>query len=84
MQSYYFSLNISSDEYLRYYKGEATHVMVYTYSGHRLSFPARNLREFIALNGIHGEFCIKVDNNNRMISLELIKDSSSYHLSKRC
>ncbi len=72
MQRYYFSLSISADEYLRYYRGEAAKVLVYTHNGQRLSFPARHLRKFVAINGIHGKFCMTIDHNNRMISLERI------------
>lgn len=70
MQQFYFSLNISPSDYLRYYQGSADRVVVRCHDGRNLSIPAIKLRGFVTTAGIKGWFCITVDQNNRFISLE--------------
>ncbi len=70
MQHFYFSLNISPSEYLRYYQGSAGRVIVRASDGRNLSIPAMKLRGFVTTEGIKGRFCIIVDQDHRFISLE--------------
>ena len=70
MQRFYFSLEITAAEYLRYYRGAAARVMVRAQDGRSLSLPAANLRRFVATDGVRGRFCLTVDDDNRMVSLE--------------
>ncbi|WP_040844840.1 DUF2835 domain-containing protein [Thiorhodococcus drewsii] len=70
MQRFYFRLQISPTEYLRHYQGSAGRVVVRSHDGRNLSFPASNLRQFVSINGIHGEFCLTVDDNHRLVSIE--------------
>lgn len=70
MQRFYFRLQISPTEYLRHYRGSADRVVVRAHDGRSLSLPATNLRQFVSANGIHGEFCLTVDDDHRLISIE--------------
>ncbi len=76
MQRFYFNLAIAPSEYLRYYQGAAARVLVRAQDGRSLSIPALNLRRFVTANGVQGRFCLTVDENNRMISLE--RQSASF------
>lgn len=68
-----FSLYISSDEYLTYYRGESKYVLTRSYDGRSVKFPASYLRRFISDQGISGEFEIEFDKNNRFRDIRRIK-----------
>ncbi len=70
MRRLYFSLNISPQDYLRYYRGAAARVVARTQDGRTLSLPAARLRPFITHAGIQGRFCATIDAENRLITLE--------------
>lgn len=70
MRQFYFRLQISADDYLRYYRGAAANVVVRATDGRNLSFPASNLRRFVTQGGIAGDFCLTVSDDNRLVSLE--------------
>ena len=72
-QRFYFSLAISQDQFLRHYQGRANMVQVLSECGQSLRFPATRLRPLLTHSGIHGRFCLTVDNNNRFISLQQLK-----------
>jgi len=65
-----FNLQISQDQYLRYYQGSAGAVQVYSECGQRLRFPAARLRPFLTHNGIQGRFQITVSAENRFLELK--------------
>jgi Protein of unknown function (DUF2835) len=67
-----FTLHISADEILRYYRGQAGMVSVVADDGRRLRFPAVSLRRFVTDGGIHGRFVIRFDENNRLLGVERI------------
>ena len=71
---YHFSLHISQQEYLRYYKGDAKTVQVRSIQGLLLQFPASALKSHVTHQGIQGHFVIKFDANNKLISLNKIAD----------
>jgi hypothetical protein len=64
-----FSLDISSDDYLRYYRGEAQMVQVVADDGRRIRFPASSLRPFVSRDGVRGAFEITLDGENRLLEL---------------
>ena len=70
MQRFYFNLEITASEYLRYYQGAAGRVMIRVQDGRSLSLPAANLRRFVTTEGVRGRFCLTVDDHNRLVSLE--------------
>ena len=65
-----FTLSISRNEYLRYYRGTVRDVIVRSHDGRRIQFPARLLRPFVEHGGIHGEFRLTVDEQHRLIDLQ--------------
>ncbi|MDD3517020.1 MAG: DUF2835 domain-containing protein [Chromatiales bacterium] len=69
---YFFYLDIPAEEYLRYYSGRASAVVVRANNGLRVRFPASAIRRFVTRDGIQGRFHLKVDENNRLLSLERV------------
>ncbi len=61
-----FYLDISQDEFLRYYRGSAHSVLVQAEDGRRVRLPAANLRPFLVAEGIRGRFEILLDENNSL------------------
>lgn len=70
MQRFYFSLAISASDYLPYYQGTVTTVVVRAHDGRKVSFPAAHLRRFVTANGVQGQFCMTVNDQLRFVSLE--------------
>ncbi len=66
----YFSLNVSREQALRYYKGLAKVVIVTTHTGQKLQFPAQHIRPFIDHDGIQGQFYIQFDSSNKLMKLD--------------
>ena len=64
-----FYLSLSADQWLMYYKGQVQSIVVTTFTGTRLSVPARNFVPFVSHSGIQGTFEISFDANNRIVSL---------------
>ena len=64
-----FSLNISSDDYLRYYRGSAHSVVVTSEDGRKVRFPASNLRPFVTHEGVRGRFELLLDEESRLLEL---------------
>ena len=72
MHRYEFSLRISPDAYLDYYRGLAKVVIVPTTGGETLQFPARLLVKFVTNGGIHGRFVLTCDDQHKCIDLQRI------------
>ena len=73
MTTYRVALDIDRDEYLRVYRGTARSVLAVTTDGQTLQFPVKLLQKFVMQNGVHGEFLIKVDANNKFQSITKVK-----------
>ncbi|WP_077286034.1 DUF2835 domain-containing protein [Cognaticolwellia aestuarii] len=69
--TYYFSLNLSSQDYLLYYQGVIHTIVVTTDEGLRLEFPAMHLRKFTTATGIKGRFCLQTQ-DNKFLSLNKV------------
>lgn len=65
---YYFSLNITNNEFLPYYQGKIHSIVVTTNLGKTVKFPAMHLRSHLTNQGIYGHFCLET-NNNKFLSL---------------
>lgn len=65
---YYFSLNITKNDFLPYYRGEVTSIVVTTNLGTTVKFPAMHLRQHLTSRGIYGHFCLETQ-NNKFLSL---------------
>ncbi|HED17873.1 MAG TPA: DUF2835 family protein [Gammaproteobacteria bacterium] len=67
-----FHLHLSTEQYQQYYCGEVNQVQVIDQHNHRIQFPAGMLRQHVSHDGVHGEFILKYDKDNRLISLERV------------
>ncbi len=67
-----FSLSISPEQYMEYYRGVVQQVVVRAHNGQKLQFPAKELRPFITQNGIQGNFRILYSDENKFIRIERI------------
>ncbi|MFQ5487120.1 MAG: DUF2835 domain-containing protein [Gammaproteobacteria bacterium] len=65
-----FSLNISSEQYLRYYRGTARFIVARSADGRTVKFPAGILQQFLTRDGIRGVFILRHDENNRFLAIE--------------
>jgi hypothetical protein len=70
MTSYSFQLHISPDQYLDYYRGVVKNVIVRATTGQTVQFPARMLQRFVSPEGIHGNFTLQCDDNNKCVELK--------------
>jgi hypothetical protein len=69
---YYFSLNISQNEFLPYYRGQIDSIVVKTNLGTTVQFPAMHLRRHLTSEGVFGNFCLETK-NNKFLSLTKFK-----------
>jgi len=75
VNTYRFYMQLSREEYLKYYAGEASCIQVYSEDGTSLQFPASAAKPWITHRGIEGFFIIKFDANHKLISLKKIKSN---------
>jgi glucose-6-phosphate isomerase len=68
MREVRFSLVISAEEMLRYYRGSAKDVIVTTDAGLRVQFPAQHLQRFVTPEGVRGRFALRFD-GSRIVDL---------------
>ncbi|MFC3023963.1 DUF2835 domain-containing protein [Vibrio zhugei] len=72
MKDYYFSLNISYQEFVAHYSGVAANVVVMTEQNLRLQLPASRFRPYLSQLGIRGRFRLVTDDNNKFHKLEIL------------
>lgn len=65
MSDIFFSLSITADDYLPYYRGQVKDVQVKSHDGRTVRFPANILRPFVGMDGVHGTFVLQYDENNK-------------------
>ena len=63
MVRFEFSLNISSAEYLAYYRGSANQVLARCTDGRTVQFPALLLKPFLTSAGVRGQFVLTCSDN---------------------
>ncbi len=68
---YYFSINISQQDFLPYYQGQVQTIVVNSTQGQKIQFPAMHLRQYVTSNGVKGHFCMET-RNNKFLSLTKI------------
>ncbi|MGX5173385.1 DUF2835 family protein [Aliikangiella sp. IMCC44653] len=64
-----FRLNISAQEYLKYYRGQVHSVLVVSDDGKKVRFPANLLQPYVTKLGICGYFCLRYSNLGKVIEL---------------
>lgn len=72
MNEYRFRLAIPAKKYLAYYEGAVQQVVVTLADGQRVQFPADALRRFVTRDGVHGEFVLSVDKQNKLQRIERV------------
>lgn len=72
MQESRFHLAISADHFLEYYRGAARQVVVTAQDGRTLQFPAGILQRFLDSSGIHGDFVIRFDGDNKFVDIRRV------------
>lgn len=65
-------LNISADDYLRYYSGQIKSVNATAMDGRRVQFPASILQKVVTHMGVHGRFAIEFDSAGRFQSIHRV------------
>ncbi|SHO56446.1 DUF2835 domain-containing protein [Vibrio quintilis] len=73
MKYYYFSLNISYHDYLSYYSGQASSILVITDHGLKLQLPAVHFRPFLTQLGLKGRYRLTTDEHHKFIRLEFLR-----------
>lgn len=71
-QSIQFSIKLSYDKYIAFYKGYAQNVLVRSNDGRKIQFPAEILKPYLTREGINGHFIIHFDDRNKYQSLQKI------------
>ena len=69
MKEFEFSLKITSDAWLDYYRSPQSTVVATTVDGRRIRFAARHLVRHVTRDGIVGYFILRIDHNNDFVSL---------------
>ncbi len=72
MSEIHFTLHLSADQYLAFYQGIVKDVQVVSWDGKTLRFPANILRPFVKQDGVHGDFALDYDDNNRFQGIRQI------------
>ncbi|WP_076719384.1 DUF2835 domain-containing protein [Motiliproteus sp. MSK22-1] len=65
MEDITLRLSISTDEYLKLYRGQARSVTAISVDGRTVRFPANILKPFVTRTGISGIFSIRFDNKGK-------------------
>lgn len=64
-----FELNISAAEYLQFYQGSVSSVLVNSFCGKKIQFPANRLQRYVTQNGIYGRFTLTYTGTGKIIEL---------------
>ncbi|MBV1908509.1 MAG: DUF2835 domain-containing protein [Kangiellaceae bacterium] len=64
-----FSINLNTSEVQKYYRGQAQNILVRSYEGLKVQFPANLILPYVSRSGVQGEFILEYDNNGKVISL---------------
>ncbi|MBV5347370.1 DUF2835 domain-containing protein [bacterium] len=65
MKRFEFSLNLSAQEYLQYYRGSVDKVFAHCIDGTTIQFPALLLKPFVTSGGIRGNFVLTCDESGK-------------------
>lgn len=65
MPRFEFSLSISADSYLDYYRGAVRQVFARCPDGLSVQFPAALLQPFVTPGGIHGDFVLTCGDDHK-------------------
>ena len=63
---------VSATEIESIYRGQARYILVESDQGLKLQLPAVNFRSYVTDEGIRGRFNVKIDANNKILSLQKV------------
>ena len=69
MRRFEFNMALSAEKTHSLYAGRARYILVESDDGLKLQLPASNFRPFVTIDGIHGRFRVRIDNDNRIVEL---------------
>ena len=69
-----FALSIPGEVYMSYYEGAARAVVVKSFDGRSIQFPANILRRFVTRDGIQGVFEVEFDKDNKFVNIRRVDD----------
>ena len=69
-----FYISISSEKWYLYYKGAYQNIVVYTYSGIRMSLPASNFIPYASFSGVEGTFEVTFSEQNKILDIKKLFD----------
>ena len=69
-----FALNITGDVYQSYYAGAAQAVVVNSFDGRSIQFPAKVLQQFVTRDGVQGVFEMEFDEQNKFVAIWRVKE----------
>ena len=72
MNEYRFHVQLGVPDVLSYYQGKARHVRTLDQNGMVLQLPLAKLQPFITPDGIHGDFLLVCDSENKFVSIDRI------------
>lgn len=67
MPSVVVRLNLTAEDLLRFYRGEAREVVAISEDGRTVRFPANLLRTLVAEDGVYGRFRLDFDIHGRSL-----------------
>ncbi len=68
-----FYLNISRNEYLKYYRGQVNNVLVTSLCGKKVKFPANLLISHVTHHGVDGRFVLQYLASGKVVKLLKIR-----------
>ena len=60
------TINLSEEEILQYYQGQASYLQVEDQQGRWIRLPLNHLRPFVTAKGVYGVFCMEYDDQHRI------------------
>ena len=69
-QTIRFQLALSPEQFLRFYQGIAKNITTRADDGRVINYPAQNVKQFLAHDGIHGSFEMALTHDHKFISVK--------------
>ena len=70
MKNFVFSLTITADNWLEFYRTPRSTVVATTFDGRKIQFAAKHLLRHVGHNGVRGVFVLTIDDKNDFVSLD--------------
>lgn len=67
--THYFSVSMNYTECEEIYLSHVKYLVVTDSKGKRIQMPKENLKKFVTHAGLHGNFAMKIDENNKIVNI---------------